>query len=359
MPRLTDSMQEGTILRWLRHAGDVVRRGEPLAEIETDKATTTFEADADGVLEPVAAEGETLPVGAVIARIAVDGAQDAGRVMASPLARAIAREQGVDLQGVEGTGPGGRIVRADVEAAATPEVPTLAETGTSKGDVSILEPTRAQRSLARRMAEAKATVPELTLTTEIDVEGCVRTRAQLDAMGLDVTPTIDDMVIKAAGLALRELPRANGSYKDGHFELYSRVNVSVAVATEDNLVFPTVFDADDKALRQIARETRAAAEKVRAGTITPPEVSGGTFTVSSLGAYGTTAFAPIITTPQAAVLAVGAPVQRPTVVDGEVAVRHVLHATLVCDSRILFGAGAAQLLARIRELLEQPASLYL
>jgi pyruvate dehydrogenase E2 component (dihydrolipoyllysine-residue acetyltransferase) len=427
MPRLSDSMEEGTILKWLKADGDDVRRGDPLAEIETDKATLTYEADADGVLAIVAPAGETLPIGSVIARLAAAGGAPAaerepapaeppsapaepapaepsadapapsppapapadanGRVKASPLARRIAREQGIDLRAVTGSGPGGRIIKADVEHAARlgsaprapvspPPTPAPAQppapapqpapvaaarppdSGTAKGDVTVQELTRTQRLIARRMAESKATVPEFTLRGEIDMEACVRLRRELKELGREpAVPSYNDMVVKASALALREFPRANGAYRDGRFELYGRVNVGVAVAAPDALVVPTVFDADRKSLREIARETRALAERVRAGTITPPELSGGTFTVSNLGMYGVSDFTAVINPPQAAILAVGALAPRAVVHDGELVARHTMGVTLACDHRILYGADAAEFLARIRGLLEQPLAL--
>jgi pyruvate dehydrogenase E2 component (dihydrolipoamide acetyltransferase) len=414
-------MEEGTILRWLKATGDEVERGEELAEIETDKATMTYESDSSGVLEIVAAEGETLPIGTLIARIgggspslvaaeqpaqgaapapaaapaATEGPPDeapaaapapaatpappqpeAGtgeRVKASPIARRMAKAQGIDLHALTGTGPGGRIVKADVEGSggaapapgpAAPAPPPAAvtspgETGTAKGDVTVQELSRTQQVVARRMAEAKATIPEFTLTTKIDMERCVELRAQFKALELEVVPSYNDMIVKACGVALREFPRANGSYKDGRFELYSRVNVGVAVAAQDALVVPTVFDGDRKTLGVIAAETRALAERVRSGVITPPELSGGTFTVSNLGMYGVTEFVAVINPPQAAILAVGAMAPEPVARDGEVVVRHTMAVTLACDHRILYGADAAQFLSRIRALLEQPAGLML
>jgi pyruvate dehydrogenase E2 component (dihydrolipoamide acetyltransferase) len=422
MPRLSDSMEEGTILKWLKAEGEHVERGEELVEIETDKATMSYEADASGPLHILVAEGETLPIGRPIATIGEaseaapeapaaaeapaaeapepaapapapaiaeappapdiasgNGAPTAGeRVKASPVARRIARDRGVDLHAVTGTGPGGRIVKADVEnaepgqapaapaptpAAAVPPAPagTVTETGTAKGDVTVEELSRTQQLVARRMAESRATVPDFTLTTSIDMERCVDMRAGLKGATPDggAVPSYNDMVVKACALALREFPRANGSYRDGHFELFSRVNVGVAVAAEDTLVVPTVFDADAKSLGQIARDARALAERVRANAITPPELSGGTFTVSNLGMFGVTRFNAVINPPQAAILAVGAMEQRPAVVDGEIVARHQMDVTLACDHRILYGADAARFLARVRELLEQPLALVL
>ena len=404
MPRLSDSMEEGTIIKWLKVEGDEVARGDELVEIETDKATMTYEADSDGVLQIVAAEGDTLPVGEVIARLnggasgdgaSEDGASGVGRrasadaepepepappaepepepapqanggerVKASPIARRMASEKGLDLSSLSGTGPGGRIVKADVEGATAPTPdarrPTRPEpqAQTGRGDSELVELTRTQQLIARRMAESKATVPDFALDMDIDMEAAVAMRTQLKGVS-EVVPSFNDMVVKACALALREYPRANGSYKDGRYELHARVNVGVAVAAQDALIVPTVFDADRKSLGEIARATRELAGKVREGTIAPPELSGGTFTVSNLGMYGITSFTAVINPPQAAILAVGAIEQRPVVVDGEIVPRHRMAVTLACDHRILYGADAAEFLARIRDLLQAPASLAL
>jgi pyruvate dehydrogenase E2 component (dihydrolipoyllysine-residue acetyltransferase) len=426
MPRLSDSMEEGTIIKWLKSEGDQVARGDELVEIETDKATMTYEADSDGVLQIVAAEGDTLPVGEVIARLngggeasgsghqasegeaepeaaeseaaepeaaaepepepeAAPAAQaepepepepeaapppppaesDGGeRVKASPIARRMAREKGLELSSLRGTGPGGRIVKADVESATPTAAPQAAPAApepagaTGKGESELVELTRTQQLIARRMAESKATVPDFALNMDIDMEAAVAMRVQLKEVA-EVVPSFNDMVVKACALALREYPRANGSYKDGRFELHGRINVGVAVAAQDALIVPTIFDADRKSLGEIARAARELAAKVREGTIAPPDLSGGTFTVSNLGMYGITSFSAVINPPQAAILAVGAIEQRPTVVDGEIVPRHRMAVTLACDHRILYGADAAEFLARVRDLLEQPAAMAL
>jgi pyruvate dehydrogenase E2 component (dihydrolipoamide acetyltransferase) len=319
-------MEEGTILKWLKGDGDQVVRGDQLVEIETDKATVTYEADTSGTLRILAPEGETVRVGAPIAQIGADK--------------------------VASEGNGGR--------AKAPG--TVTESGTAKGRVTVQELTRGQAVLARRVAEAKATVPEHTLSAEVDMEAAVALRAQLEAMAAaegEAAPSYNDLVVRACALALREHPRANGAYKDGRFELYSRVNVGVAVAARDGLVVPTVFDADQKTLREIAHETRRLAERVRAGTVTPPELSGGTFTVSNLGMFGIQSFTAVINPPQAAILAVGEMTLRPVARDGEVVARHAMTMTLACDHRILYGADAAEFLGRIRGLLEQPIALAL
>jgi pyruvate dehydrogenase E2 component (dihydrolipoamide acetyltransferase) len=205
------------------------------------------------------------------------------------------------------------------------------------------------------MSESKATIPDFQVRTEADVTGLLELRAELKAA--DRAASVNDFVVRACALALREHPRANGSYADGKFELHARVNVGVAVAGEGTLVVPTIFDADAKPVTRIAAEARALAEKVREGTVTPPELSGGTFTVSNLGMLGVTSFTAIVNPGQAAILAVGAAVQRPVVTDGAVAVRSLMDLTLSCDHRILYGAEAAAFLARVRELLERPYAL--
>src|SRR5438067_1258938 len=441
MPRLSDSMEEGTVLKWLVDVGGEVKRGEPLVEIETDKANMTYEADTDGVLiEVLAQEGETLPIGQAIARIGAageeatgqrpeatgDGAQAEeaptqeaeeheaeeaptqeaeehepepepareperapapaaadgggnGRVKASPVARRMAREMGLELAGIEGSGPGGRIVKADIEAAAQgggtavkerpaeteapatrppSPAPSPGEDG-AKGQTSIQELTRLQRTVSRRMAESKATAPDFQLNMEIDMSGCVELRARLKEVA-EPAPSFNDMVVKAVASALREFPRVNGAYRDGQWELYSRINVGVAVAAQDTLIVPTIFDADQKSLGMIARDARELIGKVRDGSITPPELSGGTFTVSNLGMYGIESFSAVINPPQAAILAVGALKKKPVVDDsGRIVARDMMAVSLICDPRILYGADAAEFLARIRQLLEKPLSLAL
>jgi pyruvate dehydrogenase E2 component (dihydrolipoamide acetyltransferase) len=409
MPRLSDSMEEGTVLAWMKAVGDDVALGDELVEIETDKANMVYESDVAGTLiEILAEEGATLPIGEVIARVgdAGDGPVTAGpeaqpgalpetlpqppvsapraetaapgeRIKASPLARRMAGEQGIELSTLSGSGPGGRIVKADVEkSAAAPSAPTAVgapgsapapqvaaaeRPETARGNAEGFELSRLQQTIARRMAESKATAPHFYLTSEIDMSRAVEARSRIKASSADgeIVPSFNDMVVKACALALREFPRANGAYRDGRVEEYSRVNVGVAVATQDALVVPTVFDADTKGLRRIAEESRALAARVREGTITPPELSGGTFTVSNLGMFGVTSFSAVINPPQAAILAVGAIREVPVVHDGEIVAGNQMSVTLACDHRILYGADGAKFLAKVRDLLEEPVFLAL
>ncbi len=468
MPRLSDSMEEGTVLKWLVDEGAEVKRGEPLVEIETDKANMTYDADADGTLiEIVAQEGDTLAIGEVIARIGEAGEagsngkpeaeekteeeepeaeeeqdeEDAGaedeaakeedeeavtadagetrggggggdgggetqpggdgggtatrerapsgdgnggeRVKASPVARRMARELGLELRGIDGTGPGGRIVKADVQAAAedggarTEEAPAEAEAEPAeakpergaaeparaeagpKGEAEIQELTRLQQTVSRRMAESKATAPDFSISLTVDMTQAVELRSRLKEVA-DPAPSFNDMVVKAAATALTEHPRVNGAYRDGKFELYDNVNIGVAVAAQDALVVPTVFNADQKSLGQISKDARAVIEKVRDKTVTPPELSGGTFTVSNLGMFGIEFFTAIINPPQASILTVGKLEKRPAVDDsGRIVAQDQMTLSLVCDHRILYGADGAKFLARVKELLEQPLSLAL
>ena len=312
------------------------------------------------------------------------------------MARRIAGEQGVDLSSLDGSGPGGRIVKADVLAAADGKAASAdggdeAESGTGegaddgggadeaedkgsmpepqapvakgeagpKGEVHVQELTRLQQTVSRRMAESKATAPDFTLEVEVDMTACVELRGRLKEVA-DPAPSFNDMIVKACALSLREHPRVNAAYKDGQFELYEKINIGVAVAAKDTLVVPTIFDVGTKSLGEIARAAHAAIDKVRDGSITPPELSGGTFTVSNLGMYGIDRFSAVINPPQAAILTVGALKKKPFVEDsGRIVARDMVTLSLVSDHRILYGADGAKFLARVREALEQPISLAL
>jgi len=282
------------------------------------------------------------------------------RVRVTPVARRIAREHGLTLEGIAGSGPGGRIVRADVLAAvasaasgAPPRAAAPARAADRDEQLS-----RVQRTIARRMLESTTAVPQFQVETEVELDAVIALRGQLKQLG-DGAPSINDFVVKAAALALREHPRANGSFADDRFLLHERVDVGVAVAAEDALVVPVVRDADRISLTELAAETRRLAEQVRSGRVTPEELEAGTFTVSNLGMFGITSVNPIVNQPQAAILGVGA--ARATLArrDGEIVDRHLMTLTLSCDHRILYGADAARFLARIRELLEHPLALAL
>ncbi len=277
------------------------------------------------------------------------------------------------LAGLTGSGPQGRVIRADVERAiangsgaasgapppaSTPVEPLPApEPVAAKGSSTFEELSGIQRTVARRMAESRATVPDIELRCLVDMSRAVALREQLRDVA-DPLPSYNDLIVKAAAIALREFPRVNGAYRDGRFETFSRVNVGIAVAAENALLVPTVSDADAKSLVEIARTTRALAERAREGALTPAELAGGTFTVSNLGMFGIDGFSAIINPPQAAILTVGALARRPVVdADGAVVARETVELALACDHRILYGADAARFLTRLRELLERPLAV--
>ena len=430
MPRLSDSMEEGTILKWLVAEGDAIAEGQPLVEVETDKAVVPVEAESAGeLLRIMVGEGTSVPVGAPIAMLGTAGetlpergsaealaavgapapalgtpaaavaessaparahtatngtsspapASSAGaRVKASPLARRIAVELSIDITALVGSGPNGRVIRADVEraaadgdiapaadgditpAAASSPGPEPAAAGGAKGAVTRHELSRRQQIVARRMSESRATVPDIELHIEVDMTEAVALREQLRGVSGDGLPSLNDVIVKAVALTLREFPRVNGAYRDGSFEEYTRVNVGIAVAAEDALVVPTVFDADTKSLGAIAAATRTLAERVRDGSITPSELGGATFSISNLGMYGIDGFSAVINPPQAAILAVGAVRRRPVVDDaGAIVARQTVQLSLACDHRIVYGVDGARFMARLRERLEQPLSLLL
>ena len=406
MPRLSDSMEEGTIVQWLVEDGVEVDSGTEIALIETDKATMAFEAEATGVLRIHADVGEALAIGAIIATIDEpgiatqhdqtggsapvrkhdgsvarperDGTVDRATARvgkASPLARRLAGELGLDLAGLTGTGPGGRIVKADVLAAA--QVRSVGADAAAGGPVTAGAPrasagidegvtssatqplTRVQETIARRMSASRATVPDFSVSTAVDMAASTALRQELKTIAgeSDAVPSINDMIVKACGLALRDHPRANGSYEDGGFRIHSNVNVGVAVAGQDALIVPVVHQADRLSLGAIAARTRELARAVRDGSITAADLAGGTFTVSNLGMYGVESFTAVVNMPQAAILAVGELADRAVVRDGELVARPTMNLTLSCDHRILYGADAARFLALIRLLLEQPLRL--
>jgi pyruvate dehydrogenase E2 component (dihydrolipoamide acetyltransferase) len=380
MPRLSDSMEEATVLQWLKRPGDAVAKGEPLVEVETDKATVVYEAEHAGMLEEVLVDdGGTAALGAVIARMRVEGAVPAvvapapaapaaspspapalearpstGRHRATPVARRLAGQLGVSLGGVAGTGPGGRIVRADVRAAAG----NGSVDAGSRGEVQVLELSATQRTIAQRMSESRREIPEFTLEAEVDMEAAARLRDELRAAGREPLPSFNDFVVRAAALALREFPRLNASFEGAAVHAYSRINVGIAVATDDALIVPTIHDADAKSVFELAAESRSLAEKVRSRSIGPGDLADGTFTVSNLGMFGVRRFTAVINHPQAAILAVGEVTARPFVVaEGALVARRLMDVSLSCDHRIVYGAEAARFLQRLRSLLEEPAQL--
>ena len=353
MPKLSDSEADAVIIKWLKLPGEEFRRGEALIEVETDKATVVYDAEADGTLEAILVrEGEAVAVGQRIAVLAGAGevaaprepvasngvASVAARPNATPVARRTALELGVSLHGIAGTGPGGRITREDVQRAAADGGAPAATDG--RGDVRVLELTPTQATIARRMTQSATTIPVFTVSIDADVSQIVALRENVEN-----PPSLNDFIVKAAALTLREFPRFNASFADGAVRTFSRVNVGIAVATDDALLVPVVFDADEKKLSEISAETRRLAAAARDRSVRPEELRDGTFTVSNLGMFGVRSFTAIVDPPQVAILAVGGTVDD------------VMTLTLSCDHRVVYGADGARFLSRLRELLEQPLVL--
>ena len=412
MPRLSDSMEEGTILAWLLKDGAEVSAGDELVEIETDKATMVHESEHSGELKIIVGDGETVAVGTPIASIGAESATpdppsglsasaeaetavratsggappaprsaEGERLRVTPVARRIALEAGVRIDRVAGSGPAGRIRKRDVESAiqtngsepvpappggADPPEPGLAvlavdgaaASGPAKGDTTQLELSNVEQRIARRMSESKATVPDFAVEMEVECEQLVAFREKLGSVA-DPAPSVNDILIKATAIALRQHPRVNGSYRDGRLELHGRVNVGVAVASERGLFVPTVFDADTRGLAAIATRVREVASAVRDGSITASDLSGGTFTISNLGMLGVSRFTAVINPPQAAILAVGAMREKLKLEDGEVRAVRAMDLTLCCDHRVLDGAAGSRFLMTVKQLLEEPLAMAL
>ncbi len=426
MPRLSDTMQEGTVGVWTKKVGDRVEKGEVLAEIETDKATMELEAYDAGVLERILVEpGKTVPIGEPIAVIgdgtgidkstgggapageatpaapapdaapeppvsAVPGTPTGGvghpkqqapaqihdghtAVKASPLARAIARDAGLDLSTVRGSGPGGRIVRADVEAAARavtapPVARDASPAGAAAQDTEEVPLNNVRRITARRLVESMQQAPHFYLTRAIAADQLLTARAQINA-GLEAIAaaaasqasssgpakvSVNDLVVKAVAVALRAHPEVNVSYTGEKLLRHRRIHVGVAVALPDGLIVPVIRDADTLTLREISARTRDLAQRARANKLAPEEFTGSTFTVSNLGMFGVDHFTAVINPPEAAILAVGATQQEAVVRNGSIVVGNTMRVTLSIDHRALDGATAAKFLADLAALLENP-----
>jgi pyruvate dehydrogenase E2 component (dihydrolipoamide acetyltransferase) len=371
MPRLSDSMEEATILTWLKRPGDSVSRGEPLVEVETDKATVVYEAERDGVLdEIVVQEGRSAALGRPIARLRVETAATPaapeavglpaprpGRARATPVARRHAAEHGISLDGVTGNGPGGRIVLADLQQLARESVPTTTASSAAEAAPGELRHSATQRTIAARMVESRSTIPDFTLEAEVAMAAAARVREELRLAFADALPSFNDLVVRAAALALRDHPALNASFAGAGAVRHPSVNVGVAVATDDALLVPVIRDADRKSVLEISADARRLATGARDRTLGMDDLAGGTFTISNLGMFGVRRFHAVINPPEAAILAVGQIGERPTVREGRIVPMLTMDVTLSCDHRVVYGADAARFLQRFRELLEHPSLL--
>jgi pyruvate dehydrogenase E2 component (dihydrolipoamide acetyltransferase) len=415
MPALSPTMTEGTLARWLKKEGDTIRAGDVIAEIETDKATMEVEAVDEGVLEkilvpdgtanvqvnapigvladaagakpaapPPAAvapavkpEAAPLAVPAPVVTAAVNGV-DADRIVASPLARRMALQAGLDLRGVQGSGPGGRIVRADIDKlqGAAPEsvvgapAPTAAAPAPRAPASPITAPhtlvplNNVRRVTARRLTEAKQTVPHFYVSIDVELDALLKLRAELNAKSPKDGPgafklSVNDLIIKAVAVTLRRVPKVNASFTEDGIVLYGDVDISVAVSIADGLITPIIRQADRKGLAAVSNEAKALIEKARAGKLKPEEFQGGGFSISNMGMYGVKSFSAIINPPQAGILAIAAGEQRPVVREGALAIATVMTVTLSVDHRAVDGALAAEFVAVFKSVVEDPLSLML
>ncbi len=414
LPKLSPTMEEGTLVEWVKSEGDAVEVDELLAEVETDKATIEFRSFDKGVLLKILAEpGDTLAPGAPVAIIgkagddisallekakssagspaapaeaapaapsapaaapaaapapaptpSVDGS---GRVMASPLVRRLARERNLDLSTVAGSGPHGRIIKRDLENVSAAPAPSASRGAFSRQPPRVEKASSIRKTIARRLTESKQNVPHFYLTIDCDAGPLVAARAQMNASlkalaGRDEKPekvSFNDLVIKASAIALRNLPDCNASWMGDSIHYHQVVDISVAVAIPDGLVTPVVRDADRIGVLDISREVKELAGRAKAKKLRPEEMSGGTFSVSNLGMFGIEEFSAIINPPEGALLAVGALRDAPVVVDGQLTVGKRMKVTLSCDHRVIDGALGAKWLAEFRRLIEAPAAMLL
>ena len=418
MEALSPTMEEGRLVKWLKNEGDQIKNGETLAEVETDKAIMDLVARGEGVLRKrLLPENEAAPVGQLIAVIAapdenidalVSGAGAAaaaaapapataaakpaeapapaqekaasappapppsrapapgpapqaptgngGRMRSSPLARRMASDSGLDLQAVQGSGPGGRIIKRDIEAAVASGTARPAAVGVAP-DSRDVPLTQIRKTIAKRLSESIGPIPTFYLTAELDMERVAEMRTAMAAMGDEFKVSFNDIVLKAVATALSQHPEVNAHWLGDKIRYFNRVHLGMAVAIEDGLITPVIFDADRKRMSEISRESRELAKRARERKLKPEEYTGSTFSVSNLGMFGIDQFTAIINPPEAGILAIGALEDKPVVVDGTVGHRKRMRVTMSCDHRVVDGALGARFLQTLRRLIENPLML--
>ncbi|MFN8435818.1 MAG: dihydrolipoamide acetyltransferase family protein [Anaerolineales bacterium] len=404
MPKLGFDMAEGLLVRWVKQVGENINKGDVLAEIETDKATVEVESSASGVvLSHIVNQGSIVPVNAPIAIVGAAGEKvdapaatpkaeakaeekpaaqsaltaapvaqisapaDNGPVKASPLARKVAKDNGVNLASVQGSGPGGRVVRKDVEAAlaggatapsARPSTPASTTQVVVSTEDKVIATTKLRQAIGRRLVESKQTIPHFYVTHEYKMEAVMEMRKQINAYLPDNEKvSVNDFIIKAAALTLRQFPNLNATLKGNEIIQFGHVNVSVAVTVPGGLMTVVVKDADVKSLRQISGEIKAMAGRARDGKVKPEDVDGSTFSTSNLGMYDVEEFIAIVNPPEAAILAIGSAKETPVVVNGEIKIGSRMKATISVDHRVSDGAEAAQFMQALAGFLENPVRM--
>lgn len=379
MEALSPTMEEGRLVTWHKHEGDAIAAGDVLAEVETDKAVMELTARGEGVLRKVLVkEGQTVAVGSLVGIIAAEdedisgvggeapappppaapieavapapetpaGAGSERPLRASPLARRMARERGLSLEAVRGSGPGGRIVMRDLDAAPT----GVAAASAAHEDVPL---SQVRKAIAKRLAQSLGPVPHFFLTTEVDMQRAAEARTELNAHG-EARVSFNDIIVKAVAAALRQHRACNAWWQDDHIRYFDEVHIGMAVAIEEGLITPVIRHADRKSLRAIGEESRALAERARARKLTPEEYTGSTFSISNLGMFGIDQFTAVINPPEAGILAIGTITDKPVAMEGQVVVRPRMRITMSCDHRVIDGATGALFLETVRHLLENP-----
>ncbi|AMC12005.1 hypothetical protein Lupro_12360 [Lutibacter profundi] len=407
MPRLSDTMTEGVVAQWLKKVGDKVSEGDILAEIETDKATMEFESFNEGTLLYIGLnEGETAPVDSLLAIIGEEGEDinkiiedfkvktseqestpvkeeqpkpeintpkkevsistqpthneeisDSGRIIASPLAKKMAKEKGINLNSITGSGENGRVIKRDIENYV-PTVTTATSNLPIAGEESFEESTNSQmrKTIARRLAESKFTAPHYYLMIDIDMDNAIASRKAINELP-DTKVSFNDIIVKASAMALKKHPKVNSQWFDDRTRVNHYVNIGVAVAVEDGLVVPVIPFTDQKSMTQIGNEVKDMALRAKTKKLTPAEMEGSTFTVSNLGMFGISEFTSIINQPNSAILSVGAIIQKPVVKNGEIVVGNTMKVTLACDHRTVDGATGSAFLQTLKQFIENPVTM--
>lgn len=396
MPKLSDTMTDGVIIKWHKKIGDKVKAGEVLAEIETDKATMEFESFQEGILLYIGVEaGKTVPVDSILAILGKEGEdiealkneksssgatktaekseikdlkiEDKNttitshsdvsgdqRIKISPLAKKIAQEHQIDVQKIEGSAENGRIIRRDIEAFLEQKTSSIRSNSTITRSLFTDEPlTSMRRTIARRLSESKQNAPHYYLMLELDMDQLVQERTQMNAVS-EVKISINDFIIKATALALLKHPKVNSSWLGDQIRYHQNVNIGVAVAVEDGLLVPVVRDADQKKIIQISLEVKGFAQKAKEKKLQAKDWENSTFTISNLGMMGIEAFTSIINTPDSAILSVGAILEKPVIKNGQIVIGHRMKVTLACDHRTVDGATGAAFLQTFKQYIEKP-----
>lgn len=405
MPQLSDTMEEGTVTTWHKKVGDKIEEGDVIAEIETDKAVQEFESEFDGTLLFIGAEeGQSAPVNTILAIIGPEGTDVSGintsaptqkekktetqpkteakeiststetktvvekekkvetsdddRIFASPLARSLAEDKGIDLRDVTGTGDNGRIIKRDIENYTPKAQPKVAASVVASRETQNVPNSQMRKVIARRLSESKFTAPHYYLNVEVNMDNCIESRKQINDSNPDIKISFNDIIIKACALALRKHPQVNSTWNDNETTIHGDINIGVAVAVDDGLLVPVIRNTDFKSFSEISSEVKDMAGRARERKLKADEMEASTFTVSNLGMFGIKSFTSIINQPNSCILSVGAIIQKPIVKDGQIVVGNIMELNMACDHRTVDGATGAQFLQTLVKYLENPIAMF-